>query len=87
MDIKILENLLQETIGRGNLRTRHHQVIQEDYGQSWSSQEWKCGASTHDRSGKPETTSWNTLQKVVRNIFSAEMRIPQGTERRFTIER
>ena len=23
----------------------------EDYGQSWSSQEWKTGAATHDRSG------------------------------------
>ena len=27
MDIKILENLLQVTIERGNLRTRHHQII------------------------------------------------------------
>ena len=37
----------------------------EDYGQSWSSQEWKSGAAEHDRSGKPETTSWDILQKVV----------------------
>ena len=29
MDIKILGNLLQETIDRGNLRDRHHQVIQK----------------------------------------------------------
>ena len=36
----------------------------EDYGRSWSSQEWKSGAAEHDRSGKPETTSWKTLQKV-----------------------
>ena len=36
----------------------------EDYGQSWSSQEWKSGATEHDRSGKPETTSWDKLQKV-----------------------
>ena len=36
----------------------------EDYGQSWSSQEWKSGATEHDRSGKPETTSWDILQKV-----------------------
>ena len=65
MDIKILENLLQVTIDRGNLRNRHHQVIQkEDYGQSWSSQEWKSGAAAHDRSGKPEKTSWDKLQKV-----------------------
>ena len=37
---------------------------QEDYGRSRSSQEWKSGAAEHDRSGKPELTSWNTLQKV-----------------------
>ena len=37
---------------------------QEDYGQSWSSQEWKSGAAEHDRSGKPEEMSWYTLQKV-----------------------
>ena len=36
----------------------------EDYGQSWSSQEWKSGAAEHDRSGKPEKTSWDKLQKV-----------------------
>ena len=38
---------------------------QEDYGQSWSSQEWKSGAAEHDRSGKPEKTSWDMLQQVV----------------------
>ena len=65
MDIKILENLLQVTIDRGNLRTRHHQgYSKEDYGRSWSSQEWKSGAVAHDRSGKPETISWDVLQKV-----------------------
>ena len=26
---------------------------QEDYGRSWSSQEWKSGVAEHDRSGKP----------------------------------
>ena len=36
----------------------------EDYGRSWSSQEWKSGAAEHDRSGKPETISWDILQKV-----------------------
>ena len=35
-----------------------------DYGRSWSSQERKSGAAAHDRSGKPETTSWDILQKV-----------------------
>ena len=63
----------------------------EDYGRSWSSQEWKSGVAEHDRSGKPETTSWDIycrkLPLIVRNLFSAEMRIPQGTERRFTMDR
>ena len=36
----------------------------EDYGRSWSSQEWKSGAAEYDRSEKPDTTSWNILQKV-----------------------
>ena len=36
----------------------------EDYGRSWSSQEWKSGAAKHDRSGKPEKISCDTLQKV-----------------------
>ena len=36
----------------------------EDYGRSWSSQEWKSGAAEHDRSGKTEEISWDTLQKV-----------------------
>ena len=37
---------------------------QEDYGRSWSSQEWKSGAAEHDRSGKPEGISWDSLQKA-----------------------
>ena len=32
---------------------------------AWSSQEWKSGAAAHDRSGKPEKTSWDMMQKVV----------------------
>ena len=36
----------------------------EDYGQSWSSQEWKSGAAAHDRSGKPEKTPWDMMQQV-----------------------
>ena len=36
----------------------------EDYGQSWSSQEWKSEATAHDRSGKPEKTSWDAMQQV-----------------------
>ena len=36
----------------------------EDYGRSWSPQEWKSGAAAHDRSGKPEKTSWDMMQQV-----------------------
>ena len=36
----------------------------EDYGQSWSSQEWKSGAAAHDRFGKLEKTSWDMMQQV-----------------------
>ena len=36
----------------------------EDYGQSWSSQEWKSGAAANDRSGKPDKTSWDMMQQV-----------------------
>ena len=39
----------------------------EDFGQSWSSQEWKSGAAAHDRSGKPEKTSWDAMQQVANN--------------------
>ena len=47
MDIRILGNLLRETIDQGNLRDRHHQVIQKvDFGQTWSSQEWKTETTT-----------------------------------------
>ena len=64
MDIRILGNLLRETIDQGNLRDRHHQVIQKvDFGQTWSSQEWKSGAAAHDRSGKHERTSWDMMQQ------------------------
>ena len=36
----------------------------KDYGRSLSCQEWKSEAAAHDRSGKPETTSWNAMQQV-----------------------
>ena len=35
-----------------------------DYGRSWSSQEWQSEAAAHDRSGKPDETSWNAMQQV-----------------------
>ena len=36
----------------------------QDYGLSWSSQEWKSGDGEHDRSGKLDENSWDSLQKV-----------------------
>ena len=35
-----------------------------DYDRSWSSQEWKSEVTAHDRSGKPDKTSWNEVQQV-----------------------
>ena len=49
-------------IDQGNLIDSGYS--KEDYGQSWSSQEWKSGASAHDRSRKPEKTSWDMMQQV-----------------------
>ena len=91
MDIKILENLLQETIDRGNLRNRHHQVIQKrimvDLGLLKSGKvELR---STIDQGNLRQLLGiyCKKLPLIVKNIFSAEMRIPQGTERRFTMDR
>ena len=35
-----------------------------DYDRSWSSQEWKSEVTAHDRSGKPDETSWNAVQQI-----------------------
>ena len=73
------------------VETSRSDYLQEDYGRSWSYQEWKSGAAEHDRSGKPEGNVLVCIAKkltlIVRNLFSAGMRILQGTESRFTIER
>ena len=62
MDIKILENLFQVTLERGNLCNRQDQIIHKrimvDLGLL------KSGAAEPDRSGKLEVNSWDTLQKV-----------------------
>ena len=34
-----------------------------DYDRSWSSLEWKSEVTAHDRSGKPDKTSWNAVQQ------------------------
>ena len=46
------------------METSRSDYSQENYGQSWSSQEWKSGAAEHGRSGKREGISWDSLQKV-----------------------
>ena len=62
---------------------------QEDYGRSWSSQEWKSGAAEHDRSGKPEVNSWDSLQKVAPRREEPLLggNAHSATERRFTMDR
>ena len=35
-----------------------------DYDRAWSSQEWKAEATTHDRSGRLDKTSWNAVQQI-----------------------
>ena len=35
-----------------------------DYDRVWSSQEWKAEATTHDRSGQPDKTSWRMVPQV-----------------------
>ena len=35
-----------------------------DYDRVWSSQEWRAEATTHDRSGQPDKTSWRMVQQV-----------------------
>ena len=35
-----------------------------DYHRVWSSQEWKAEATTYDRSGRPDKTSWRMVRKV-----------------------
>ena len=52
-------------IDQGNLIHSHQQGYSKlDYGRSWSSREWKSEVTAHDRSGKPDETSWNAVQQV-----------------------
>ena len=63
---------------------------QEDYGRSWSFQEWKkSGAAEHDQGNLKKLLGiyCKKLTLIVMNLFSTGMRILQCTERLFTIER
>ena len=91
MDIKILENLFLMTIERGNLWKRQDQIIYKrvmvDPGLL------KSGKvklqSTIDRGNLRKILGIHCkkLTLIVKNIFSAGLRILQGTKRLFTIER
>ena len=90
MDIKILNNLFL-TIERGNPCNRHDQIIHKrimvDLGLLKSGKvELR---STIDRGNLRKFLGIHCkkLSLIVKNLFSAEMRILQGTKRLFTIER
>ena len=78
-----------------NLTSRMPSIVSSStssmLGKTWHGyQDPEKSVAVDDRSGKPEKTSWDILQKlllIVKNLFSAEMRIPQGTERRFPMDR
>ena len=40
----------------------NHSKLDDD--RAWSSQEWKAEATTYDRSGRPDKTSWRMVRKV-----------------------
>ena len=51
-------------IDQGNLINSSRQVFKIGFDRAWSSQEWKSEVTAHDRSGKPDETSWNVVQQV-----------------------
>ena len=61
MDIKIL-NDMSLMLERGNPLKRQDQTIYKRI--MVSSQEWKSGDGEHDRPGKPDRNSWDSLRKV-----------------------
>ena len=80
MDIKILEDLLQVTIERGNLRDRHHRVIQKrivvDLGLLKSGKVELRRTIDQGNLRKILGVRCNKLSLIVKNLFSTEMRIP-----------
>ena len=80
MDTKILGNLLQVTIDRGNLRNRHHQVFEKRIMVNLGL--LKIGKvelrSTIDQGNLRKLLGMrcNKFALIVKNFFSTEMRIP-----------
>ena len=91
MDIKILENLLQVTIEWGNLTDSHQQDTQNRImivlGLLKSGKVRLRHTIDQENLRKLLWIYCKKLTLIVKNLFSAEMRIPQGTESLFTIER
>ena len=90
MDIKILKDLFQVTIERGNLWKRHDQIIYKIMVDLGLLKSGKVELqSTIDRGNLRVLLGMHCkkLTLVVRNLFSAETRTLQGTESWFTIER
>ena len=54
--------VLDDSAGRPAAKSRSN--YSQEYGSSQSSQVWKSGNGEHDRSGRPEQNSWETLEKV-----------------------
>ena len=63
MDIMNLNNLFLDDRAERPVETSRSNYSQE-YGSSWSSQVWKSGNGEHDRSGKLEQNSWDSLERV-----------------------
>ena len=54
--------VLDDSAGRPAAKSRSN--YSQEYGSSQSSQVWKSGNGEHDRSGRPEQNSWDSLEKV-----------------------
>ena len=84
MDIKILENLLQVTIERGNLCNRHNQIIHKrimvDLGLLKSEKVELQSTIDQGNLRKFLGIHCQKLTLIVRNLFSVDMRTPQGTK-------
>ena len=57
-----VQPVLDDSAGRPVETSRSN--YSQEYGSSWSSQVWKSGNGEHDRSGRPEQNSWDSLEKV-----------------------
>ena len=91
VDIKVLENLLRETIDQWNLIDRYHQVIQKRiiFNLGFLKSGWVELRCPIDRGNLRKFLGMHRkkLTFIVRNLYSAGMRSLQGTERRFTMDR